>query len=257
MIAAARRPRTAPLVALAVAALCLAPGAARAESRALRYELKLDLPVTLAAGAVVGATQAWLLPESCRWCVAPGELNALDAGARQALLWQRPRTAATLSDVSAFLVTPALGFGLLAGGAATEGSLSQTPVDLLLSAEATVVTMAVTQLAKVIAARQRPFTIGAPCEAIRLEDDPYTSFFSGHTSISFAVAVSSGTIASMRDYRTAPWIWATALPVAATAGYLRIAADRHYLTDVLVGAAVGSALGFAIPYVFHRPLDGR
>lgn len=256
MIAAARS-RVTPLVAVAVAALCFAPDLAEAQSRELRYELKLDIPVTLAAGAVVGAPQAWLLPDACRWCVAPGELNALDASARQALRWQSPQTAASLSDITAFLATPALSFGLLAGGAAAEGSLSQTPVDLLLSAEATVATIAVTQIVKVVAARQRPFTIGVPSEAICPEDDPYTSFFSGHTSISFAVAVSSGTIASMRGYRTAPWIWATALPLAATAGYLRIAADKHYLTDVLVGAAVGSALGFAIPYVFHRPLDGR
>jgi membrane-associated phospholipid phosphatase len=37
---------------------------------------------------------------------------------------------------------------------------------------------------------------------------------------------------------------------AATA-YTRMAADRHYFTDTLAGAAIGSVTGAAIPLVFH------
>jgi len=43
-----------------------------------------------------------------------------------------------------------------------------------------------------------------------------------------------------------PFIWGTGLAIAATTGYLSIAADRHYLTDVITAAAVGSAFGFGI-----------
>jgi hypothetical protein len=39
---------------------------------------------------------------------------------------------------------------------------------------------------------------------------------------------------------------------ASATGYLRIAADRHYLTDVLVGAAIGGAVGWAVPRLFDR-----
>jgi membrane-associated phospholipid phosphatase len=56
----------------------------------------------------------------------------------------------------------------------------------------------------------------------------------------------------MRRYRWAPVIWGVGLVSAAAVGYLRIAADQHYFTDVLVGAAAGSAIGFAIPYGLHR-----
>jgi len=56
----------------------------------------------------------------------------------------------------------------------------------------------------------------------------------------------------MRHCRWAPLIWAVGLAAAAMVGYLRIAADQHYFTDVLVGAAAGSAIGFAVPYGFHR-----
>ena len=38
----------------------------------------------------------------------------------------------------------------------------------------------------------------------------------------------------------------------AAPGYLRIAADKHYLSDVLTGALVGSAFGVAMPYFLHR-----
>ena len=35
--------------------------------------------------------------------------------------------------------------------------------------------------------------------------------------------------------------------VAAATAYLRIAADRHYASDVTAGAIVGSAIGGAVP----------
>ena len=57
----------------------------------------------------------------------------------------------------------------------------------------------------------------------------------------------------MRNYRLAPLIWAEGLAVAATTGYLRIAADKHYFSDVLSGALIGSAVGFMVPYLFHPP----
>ena len=33
-----------------------------------------------------------------------------------------------------------------------------------------------------------------------------------------------------------------------------MAADKHYLTDVLTGAVFGAALGFGLPALFHRPV---
>lgn len=46
-------------------------------------------------------------------------------------------------------------------------------------------------------------------------------------------------------------IWTAGYALAATSGYLRIAADRHYLTDVVVGAVVGSGIGLAVPLLVH------
>jgi membrane-associated phospholipid phosphatase len=40
--------------------------------------------------------------------------------------------------------------------------------------------------------------------------------------------------------------------VKAATGYLRIAADRHYATDVLAGAAVGTGVGLGWPLLVLR-----
>ena len=38
-------------------------------------------------------------------------------------------------------------------------------------------------------------------------------------------------------------------------GYTRMAADQHYLTDVLVGAAVGAGIGVGMPLWLHGRED--
>jgi membrane-associated phospholipid phosphatase len=111
------------------------------------------------------------------------------------------------------------------------------------------------QIVKFAAIRERPFVHALPPADKPLTDSPSdnnVSFYSSHSSFAFALAVSSGTIASMRGYRMAPVVWAAGLISAASVGYLRIAADKHYFTDVLVGATVGSAFGWAVPSLFHR-----
>ena len=57
----------------------------------------------------------------------------------------------------------------------------------------------------------------------------------------------AGVIAQRRGYRIAPVIWTTGLAIAATTAYLRMAADRHSFTDVLVGGAIGALGGALIP----------
>lgn len=66
------------------------------------------------------------------------------------------------------------------------------------------------------------------------------SFFSGHTSTAFT---SAGILCAMKKHCT------EALIVAGMTGYLRVAAKKHYLTDVLVGAGVGLYAGKIIPTI--------
>ena len=81
--------------------------------------------------------------------------------------------------------------------------------------------------------------------------DSRLSFWSGHASIAFSAAAAGGSVAQRRGYAGWPWVYAVGFGAAATTGYLRIAADQHWLTDVLAGAVVGTAVGFAVPWL-HR-----
>jgi membrane-associated phospholipid phosphatase len=106
--------------------------------------------------------------------------------------------------------------------------------------------------------RERPFVHELPLDQKELTSQPADnnlSFFSGHSSEAFALASASGTVATMRGYRWAPVVWSVGGVVAAVTAYLRIAADKHWLTDVLAGAVLGAGIGFALPYVFHSAED--
>jgi membrane-associated phospholipid phosphatase len=140
---------------------------------------------------------------------------------------------------------------LLAARAA--GDVSAGWVDAIIVAEAAGIAMDVNQVVKFAVARQRPFVhYGASGDPGRKPDpDDNVSFYSGHTTFTFAVAAAAGTVSSMRGYESAPWVWGVGMTLAATTGYLRIAGDKHYLTDVLVGAGTGIAAGIALPRLLH------
>jgi membrane-associated phospholipid phosphatase len=75
------------------------------------------------------------------------------------------------------------------------------------------------------------------------------SFYSGHTSAAFTVAVFTGMVYDAAhpgsSYSTA--VWAGALGAATLMGVLRVAAGKHYPSDVVVGAVMGSLVGWLVP----------
>ncbi|MCA2978626.1 MAG: hypothetical protein INH37_10105 [Myxococcaceae bacterium] len=56
----------------------------------------------------------------------------------------------------------------------------------------------------------------------------------------------------MRGYRFAWLTFAVGVPMALATATLRMAADKHWMTDILVGVAMGSAFSVALPLLFHR-----
>jgi membrane-associated phospholipid phosphatase len=223
------------------------------------------LRVTRLDGVVIGAGTLLLVlseialkrdlaPEACRWCDERGP-NSLDRSVRETLRWDSPRAAHLLSNVSGFALAPASAFGLMAVAAARDGKLSRWPTDAVLILESAILAADLNQLVKMTAGRSRPF-VRFRADGLVDEDD-HLSFYSGHTSLAFSLAVGAGTVASVRGYRLAPLVWASGLTLAATTGWLRLAADKHYFTDVMTGAVVGSAVGFVVPYLLHRRTDER
>lgn len=249
---------------VALLASCALPRTAAAV-RPLAYDLRLEVPLTVAAGVgwilTEAAFKSSLAPSACRLCDTDSSgsdtLNGLDAGGR-GLRWPTPKTADTLSNVDAFLLMPLALLGLDAWAAHRDGAIEAWPVDALVLVETVAVQAALNQLVKFVVGRERPFVHALPAGekgTTQQPSDNNLSFYSGHSSLAFSLAVASGMVARQRGYRMAPVIWAVALPLAASVAYLRMAADKHYLSDVLVGAAVGAALGFAVPHFLHEPIE--
>ena len=51
------------------------------------------------------------------------------------------------------------------------------------------------------------------------------------------------------DSNLTPYIWGSSLLIASAVGYLRYASGNHFPTDIIVGAIVGSVVGFLIPLI--------
>jgi membrane-associated phospholipid phosphatase len=86
---------------------------------------------------------------------------------------------------------------------------------------------------------------------IKMTSEAKKSFFSGHTTMSFMSMVFFSTIYGTYypDSNAKPYVWAGSLVLASSVGYLRIVSGRHFLSDVLLGAIVGSAIGYIIPKI--------
>ncbi len=256
---------TAILFALVVVAGTSTAATARADgARELRYDARIDLAVTSVGGVwwlTSEMMKADLVPEKCRWCYRAEDgkdlLNPYDGWVRKRLVWKSTDTAATVSSILGFFVEPGTMMGLTAVAEANESAIRRFPVDALLITEATVIAGDINQIAKFAFARERPFVHFLPRapDAIRaLTDSPSDdnlSFFSGHTTLAFAVASSAGMVNTLRGYRLAPLVWGVGMTMAVSVGYLRIAADKHYFSDVMTGAVVGSIIGVGIPLIFH------
>lgn len=231
--------------ALVLAAVLASPRPVRADERA---DLRVD--AWRAAGTTVGAlvlsevlAAEWETTD-CRICGA----GSLDEHAREALRWSHPEDAQDASDVIAKIAIPAL-----AGADALRSTRGWGDAgrDVLVVAEAFSLTGLTTAIAKGGFARLRPGLPNEPGQA----SGAYHSLWSSHTSLAFSVAVAQAMQDTLRGDPAAPWAWAIGLSLASAVGYLRVAGDAHWLTDVLAGAAVGSAFGVGVP-LFERRLVG-
>jgi membrane-associated phospholipid phosphatase len=162
--------------------------------------------------------------------------------------------AETLSDIT--LSVAVLSSGLVAFAPESRGLCLVEDVSAM--AEAVVVAGLLNQAVKFLARRQRPFADElSPEEREEICQRPgkcvdlNLSFYSGHSTLTFSTAVAAGTIALRRGYGSATAAYVFGLSGAALTAYLRVAAGKHYLSDVLLGSALGVAAGFIVPSFVH------
>ncbi len=107
---------------------------------------------------------------------------------------------------------------------------------------------------KALTLRPRPFMYDdqAPLDEQR-KDDALFSFFSMHTALSAGATFFTAKV--LHDLhpgaRWRKWVWAGAAIAPLGVGMMRIAAGKHFPTDVLVGYGVGAGMGLLVPHL-HR-----
>jgi len=183
-----------------------------------------------------------LAPQKAKW----SEPNAFDTFFRDDLKWDtgNQETAALFSDIllKGLIIPSAFWSSYNSGYKYSSYVLMQTQV--------VAATGILTHATKFIFGRQRPYAYyktGGP-------EFPQTnlSFFSGHSSISYAMVTSAAYLLETAHPDHSGLIWSSGLFLASATSYLRIAADRHYMSDVLTGLVIGSALGYFISRNQHK-----
>jgi len=117
-----------------------------------------------------------------------------------------------------------------------------------------------TQIIKVAFQRARPFTYSdtlhgqGPSPTGR---DARMSFPSGHTSMAFAGLVTTAALrtAGASTKEKVGW-YGGAVALGSLTGALRIVAGKHYWTDVLGGALLGTGIGLLLPWLHQSSGSG-
>ncbi len=161
--------------------------------------------------------------------------NFFDVKMRNILRWgDNGKIAGNCSDI--FL------YGFFVGSIPISPLLSKNNyMDLLLTnLEVLSINGLVTNMVKHKVKRQRPYSF---YDTFPDNEDSYRSFFSGHTSTAFAIGTSTALSLTRNTELNERLIWGSFITPAILTGYLRIAADKHFATDVIAGGIIGSLVG--------------
>ncbi len=213
-----------------------------------RTSLAVDLPVI--AGALAGALvpnqfPTRLIRPSCP-CSAD-QVNPLDRFA----IRMDSKAAGVVSDwtVGLSVVVPAAADALRLGlGPALRD-------DLVILTETIAVNSALVTGVKFAVQRPLPLTY-AGRDGLAVQAQGYRSFYSGHTSTAVAALTAASWTIQMRDGPQA-WPWIVTAAAGASVAVERVAAGRHFPTDVLVGGAVGFGVGTLVPLLHARVLPWK
>lgn len=202
----------------------------------------------LAATAVLG-----LGARAARADDAPCPLNSLDCLAVDNF----SATADATSD-ALFLTSLALPVGIELGRGLDDDSLRRGAA----YGGAVAGTALIAGITKISVRRDRPYTYSRDPRVqqfARTAKGNEHSFFSGHTSLAFAAATSSGFLnnAVSDDVENRAALWAVGGALASSTGVFRIRAGKHFPSDVIVGAGVGTAIGAAVTLAAVPDIDLR
>jgi membrane-associated phospholipid phosphatase len=198
----------------------------------------LAVSVFVPGGPAAGQESAW--PSTAEWLVAGGTLTAsflLDDEAREELSLERAGDGGAMERIgnrfgNPLLVSSAIALGYAAGRVTGREGLAASSVR---AAAGFVTTGAVTQSLKWAVGRPRP-DLGPDDEELRPGsfDNEHQAWPSGHAAVAFSLATS----VAMESDRA--WVGAAAYGLAGVTAWSRVRADRHWTSDVVAGALIGT-----------------
>lgn len=227
--------------------------ASEAERPTYKLSLENDLPATLAAGSMFGIGMFLYsrmdTPETLK------DKNDL-------LPWDKPlagrysETADKVSDIGSVLAVAPLAIGGIAwyNGNSTGTEFATFTVMLL---QAVGIGNGINVAMRSLEIWPRPYmyapstssgTEAGKEKAEKAKPEAYGSFFSGHATAAFTVATFTDEW-FRTTYPNSPYkgiVRVTAYSLAGLESMLRVAAGKHYLTDVIVGALVGTGVSIGI-----------
>jgi membrane-associated phospholipid phosphatase len=217
-----------------------------------RFEV--DAPLTLGL-AGLSATGLYLMRH--KPLASPADLAALDRAQVPGI----DRFAAGSYRESAQSTSDALCYGtlallpaLLAFDPHVHGRYGQVAGLYL---ETMTATAAIFTLTVGTVSRARPYLYGSQGGSLRHGAIATNSFFGGHTAHTAAATFFAAQV--FHDFnpgsRTQPYVWGAAAAVPVVVAYFRIRAGKHFLTDNLVGYAVGATVGVLVPRLHRTGAD--
>jgi len=124
---------------------------------------------------------------------------------------------------------------------------------LMIYAQSMAINAALAQGTKRLVQRPRPYQYSKDPVVRRYAkeagNDGWMSFYSGHASLSFGAAVTGAYLlgASTDNKLARGMSWGLGLMAASATANFRVRAGKHFYSDVLVGAVVGTAVGYIVP----------
>jgi membrane-associated phospholipid phosphatase len=199
---------------------------------------------TVTALAALGTAAVALLPvdTTVRW---QSQLLPFD----KRLEGRASASAARTSDILA-AVDVVVPLGLLLGRSGMDAAFGKRT---LVYGETVLLGLFLNGVTKYLVGRPRPYVYSdEPCVQAYARGqgkDSHLSFYSGHASTTFAASVAGAYLfaQSTTDKHARAVVWGFELALAGATANLRTRAGKHFYSDVIVGAVVGAAVGFAVP----------
>jgi membrane-associated phospholipid phosphatase len=203
----------------------------------------VDVPIIVAGVLAIALPYAFandLIHPRCP--CDPGEVNSLD----RHVIGNHNKVLDDASDATAAIV-------LVAPPLLDALDLGFSPAlleDVTVYGEALAVNGALVTATKYAVQRPLPRTYARDPTLLN-QPGGYRSFYSGHVSVVFAALSVTAMTLEVRHHQHL-WPWVLAVAVGTMVAAERVAAGRHFYTDVAVGAVAGAAVGTLVPLAHRR-----